>query len=241
MQNDAATFYSVAVDSTKAQRSQRELFTEEKSFILQNNQEAMDDFGDLFRKLIGQFQEGPFGINYVLSKSQLRLALERELDVKVSERIFDKLFTFFDFKNEGYVDKVEFAVACGLLTFQGSYKSTTELAFRMFDSNHDGVISKREFTEMSLILMGYRLRTLFSMKCGKEAFMNFLKSEFNDELLRFYDEFDLDRNRQYPRRSRASLRLRDSKSSWIPRARAVELFNQYIEAGAPHQINISEE
>lgn len=224
-----------------AVRSKRAMFTEEKNFLLSRNGDVLEAFGELFRRLIGEFQDGRFGINYVLSKDQLKLALERDLDVVLPDKVFDKIFKFFDFRNEGYVDKLEFTVACGLLTYHGSYKSATELSFRIFDSNHDGVISKREFSEMALILMGYRLRTLFSMKGGKTAFYRFLQSEFNDELMLFYNEFNLDSNRHYPRESRRSLRLRDSTSQYISRAKALQLYNEYIAPGAAHEVNISDE
>ena len=206
-----------------------------------NNTLAFEAFGELFRKLLLETQDGRFGINYVLTKDQLKNALEQDLDVKLPSRIFDKLFEFFDFKNEGYVDKVEFAVACGLLTFHGTYQSATQVAFRIFDTNHDGVISKREFCEMAIILMGFRLRTLFSMKAGKLAFLRFLESEYNDELLLFYNEFNAETERSYPRQSRTSIRLRDSTSLLVEGPRAKGLYERYIRVGSVNEINISQE
>lgn len=239
---DQDTYYeSVAPESWVSQQSRREMFTEEKHFMEQNSTQAFEAFDELFQKLLLDTQDARSGINYVLTKEQLKTALKKELKVELPARIFDKIFEFFDFKNEGYVDKVEFAVACGLLTFQGTYQSATQVAFRIFDTNHDGKISKREFCEMALILMGYRLRTLFSMKAGKLAFLRFLESEYNDELLLFYNEFNAETERSYPRLSRASIRLRDSTSELISQQKAQELYHRYIKVGSVNEINISQE
>lgn len=101
-----------------------------------------------------------------------------------------------------------------------------ELAYKLFDTNHDGAISKREFSDMISTVIGNRLDTILAIKKGREIFLKYMQSELAEELLVFYEEM---------------LQVKAEASKFgIAMDKAKALFDNYIEVNSPQQVNISD-
>ena len=114
---------------------------------------------------------------------------------------------------------------CSCLGIQASDK--IELAYKLFDTNHDGAISKREFSDMISTVIGNRLDTILAIQKGREIFLKYMQSELAEELLVFYEEM---------------LQVKEEAPKFgIEINKAKALFDNYIEVNSPQQVNISDD
>ncbi|CAK9010471.1 Lysophosphatidylcholine acyltransferase 2 (LPC acyltransferase 2) (LPCAT-2) (LysoPC acyltransferase 2) (1-acylglycerol-3-phosphate O-acyltransferase 11) (1-AGP acyltransferase 11) (1-AGPAT 11) (1-acylglycerophosphocholine O-acyltransferase) (1-alkenylglycerophosphocholine O-acyltransferase) (1-alkylglycerophosphocholine O-acetyltransferase) (Acetyl-CoA:lyso-platelet-activating factor acetyltransferase) (Acetyl-CoA:lyso-PAF acetyltransferase) (Lyso-PAF acetyltransferase) (LysoPAFAT) (Acyltransferase-like 1) [Durusdinium trenchii] len=161
-----------------------------------------------------------------VEKSELR-KIFAEMGIMFEEEVFEKLYVLFDADNDGMIDVVEFTVTFCFLMYRGSAKDKVELAFRLFDTNRNGSISRREFNDMIAAVIGNRLKNVLAIARGRQAFQEFLEKEFADELLRFVDAVEY-------------LHGKSKRSHTMSYAFAEALLDQYLRTGAKDEINVSD-
>lgn len=167
---------------------QQEWMQSEKDGLHKLHQHEVKDVEKRFRELTAKFHKGVPG-EQVLTKEEMR-AVFKEMNINMEPEIFDKIVSLIDADGDGRIDLDEFSVATSFLMLRGSAKDRVELAFRVFDDNGDQAISRREFNQLIAAVIGNRVKNLLTIERGREAFEEYLKSEYADELLRFIDAID---------------------------------------------------
>ncbi|GBG34205.1 Kv channel-interacting protein 2 [Hondaea fermentalgiana] len=147
------------------------------------------------------------------------------------EELFDMIFKLFDADADGEIGLEEFTVAFGFITFRGSVKDHIELAFRLFDTNRDEALSRREFNEMMSSLIGGKLANLLRMEGGYEAFESYVQREHCEELLSFLEASGY----------MADLEASGSRRGYLLTVDdARTIYNTFLEVNAPSQVNVSQ-
>ncbi|GBG34427.1 Calcineurin subunit B [Hondaea fermentalgiana] len=210
---------SLAVTSDAVKQKQLQNLAREKRAIDRQHSQAAADLEAKFKALVN----GDHGKDE-MDKTQMRKAF-KAMGIKVEPELFSKLWMFFDADQNGSINAQEFVVTFCVLTYRGSAQDNVELAFRLFDTNRDGSISRREFNDMIAAVLGTRLRNVLNVELGRECFEDYLKSEVADELLRFVDAVEY---------------LADEPSTSFSRDYADSLWDQYLAVGATDQVNVSD-
>ncbi|GBG33271.1 Regulator of G-protein signaling 8 [Hondaea fermentalgiana] len=174
----------------------------------------------------------------MLSKEQVRTMLNRAVG-GIETMLFDKIFALFDVHGNDQVDKHDFVVALSFLSQQGSARNAVDLAFRLFDVDASGEMSKPEFNSMIRAIMCNRLKHALDTPYGRAAFRTHMENEWSLESIKFWETVthicDIHGNCESSEGSGAA----PSKSGGIPVSVARQLFDQYICENAPEQINIA--
>lgn len=175
-----------------------------------------------FRALLkSNVTTNPFGF----SKKELKRMFLHDFRIRISDEVFNKLFNLMDCDGNGFVDKTEFAVTMCYLLHKGSARDKRDLAYRLFDTNKDGAISKKEFGEMIATLFPSRLRPLLKVPAAKEAYEKFLEKEIAGENLRFFVDISEIRNA--------------FSNTGVPSKVATSVIGNYIANNGMDQVNIS--
>ena len=156
----------------------------------------------------------------IMSRECLRRCLR-----DVSDSIFELLWILFDWDGSGSVDADEFMMAMALLC-TGVSGSTTELleaAFCMFDTDKSGRLARAEFEAMLQATINLNLSHLLDSNQGAAAFGAQLQKEYSGENLAFWQAV-----RAYRALTDDAERLR----------RAREVAAEFVEEGAPSQVNL---
>lgn len=167
-----------------------------------------------------------------LTKQELMEAFTK-MGKRIDEEMINKVFVLFDANGDGVVDLTEFMVAMLFLSYRGSAKDNVELAFRLFDTNRSGDVSKREFSEMISSIIGTSVPTLLNISEAEKLFRKHLEQEFAIESLDFIDELESLKKRYPPSTG-------NSAKGLIPITEAKALIEKYILEGSPEQVNVSE-
>lgn len=104
----------------------------------------------------------------------------------IDSYMFSKLFDFMDSDKNGVVDEVEFSITACFLLKKGSFDSNTQLAYNIFDSNHSGGLSRKEFSEMLAAIVGSSLKTVENLTILKPIFEEFIETRKMMDNLSFY-------------------------------------------------------
>mmetsp|Transcript_6832 Transcript_6832/g.8629 ORF Transcript_6832/g.8629 Transcript_6832/m.8629 type:complete len:365 (-) Transcript_6832:159-1253(-) len=160
-----------------------------------------------------------------LDKTQLYHLFNEDFKLDISDDLFEKLFNLMDCDGNGTVDEQEFAVTMCFLLHKGSAHDKIELAYKLFDTNKDGSISKREFSDMISSILGPHLKNIVEIPGGKESFKAFVEKEMAGELFSYYEEIS-DQKKTYG-------------EDGIPMNIAENIVDMYIKVDSDMQVNIS--
>mmetsp|Transcript_17516 Transcript_17516/g.21161 ORF Transcript_17516/g.21161 Transcript_17516/m.21161 type:complete len:282 (+) Transcript_17516:400-1245(+) len=158
------------------------------------------------------------------TKESLKVFMHEQLGIHLKDEVFDIVFTRMDVNRDGLVDQTEFAVGMCFLCNKSS-ASEADLLFSLFDTDGNDAMSKAEFTNMVLSVVGADLHSFFSIQGAEPAFAEFLDSEYNRELLDFYNEV-----KGFPDKYAESL---------IPIEEGNRIFEKYVKINSEKQVNIS--
>lgn len=122
----------------------------------------------------------------LLSRDQVRAVLNRVMG-GVDALLFDKIFALFDVNGSEQVDRKDFVVALAFLSQQGSARNAVDLAFRLFDTDANGGLSRSEFNTMITAIMSNRLKHALDTPYGREAFRTHMETEWSLESIQFWE------------------------------------------------------
>jgi len=159
------------------------------------------------------------------TKKELKVMFTQDFGIDIADDVFNKLFNLMDCDGNGFIDETEFAVTMCYLLHKGSTRDKRDLAYRLFDTNKDGAISKREFSEMMSTIFPSRLKPLLKVPAARQAYERFVEKELAGENLRFY--IDISRIRS------------EFSETGVPSNIATSVIGNYIANNGEDQINIS--
>ena len=76
------------------------------------------------------------------------------MGISVDDSFFSQIYALFDVNGDGEVNHREFIVALAyLLNVGGRFRDSNDLAFKLFDADSSGGLSKEEFNSMVTSLL----------------------------------------------------------------------------------------
>jgi len=216
---------SLAVGSDVVIQRQIETLEEEQRAIKELHEDEVTDLENKFKELVDKYGKNEENEAVgEMTKEQLRKAFS-EMGIRFEPELFEKVWLMIDADNSGTVNTAEFVVSFSVLMFRGSAKDNVQLAFRLFDTNRDNGISRREFNDMIASVIGTRVKNVLAIEMGRECFEEYLQTELSDELLRFVDAVEY---------------LHEDRMKTIGKEYADAIWSKFIQVGSDDQVNISD-
>ena len=159
---------------------------EDLEYIAKHTAATKEDVKEKFEIYLKNHPDGK------ISKTQFKNMMKTCYPDAKADNLENHIFPMYDFNNDGKIDFQEFMIVLYIMS-SGTREENLGQIFRVFDSNQDGTISKKE---MERIVKDLYYLFQFDEKVNKKSktAKGMMKQKSKDMASKAFDEMDQDRD-----------------------------------------------